>query len=266
MKVYAVKLDFSTLDHDLYDRALASPLLDDESRTRVRRFFRREDAWRCLVGRLLPFYALRHTGIVPSSIHISRTESGKPFIATGAPGFTFNVSHDSNLVVLAHDDDASSAVGIDVMRCALPNGETLQSFVHILSEQLTPLERASILAAPFAQSAPERPDAVIRLFQLWTLKEAYTKALGFGLGFDFARVEYALDAAYVSIDSGLTSLAGWAFDETRLDVQGHPYAIVVARSGVVGAAGGDVKRWAAPEDLIALLDARTVLEQVVQES
>ena len=37
---------------------------------------------------------------------------------------------------------------------------------------------------------PNHASKLSRLLSLWTLKEAYTKALGFGLGFDFSRVAY----------------------------------------------------------------------------
>lgn len=47
------------------------------------------------------------------------------------------------------------------------------------------------------------------IFLLWTLKEAYTKALGLGLGFDFKRVEYHIPNHTVRVDGEIPR--GWHF-------------------------------------------------------
>lgn len=51
---------------------------------------------------------------------------------------------------------------------------------------------------------------------MWTLKEAYTKALGLGLGFDFQRVEYDVIHDTVRIDGGVPN--GWEFVRFEVDV------------------------------------------------
>jgi 4'-phosphopantetheinyl transferase len=45
------------------------------------------------------------------------------------------------------------------------------------------------------------------IFLLWTLKEAYSKALGLGLGFDFSRIEYDFPSQNLRVDG--TTPHGW---------------------------------------------------------
>lgn len=62
----------------LYQKSLV--LLDEESVARIKRFYRRADACRTLLGRLLPRMALSHLGIPLDRMHFSKTETGKPYI------------------------------------------------------------------------------------------------------------------------------------------------------------------------------------------
>jgi phosphopantetheinyl transferase (holo-ACP synthase) len=110
----------------------------------------------------------------------------------------FNISHDGDWVVLALQRDAASRVGVDVMELALPHFERdVASFVETMELALTPRETAWVLAATTGAGGYEarQAEALRRLYDLWTHKEAYTKALGLGLGFDFARLELRLGDA-----------------------------------------------------------------------
>ncbi|THU92123.1 hypothetical protein K435DRAFT_862769 [Dendrothele bispora CBS 962.96] len=62
--------------------------------------------------------------------------------------------------------------------------------MSICIHPLTPLERNLLLAPPINPAL-----GLENFFWIWTLKEAYTKALGIGLGFDFSRVEFDLTSA-----------------------------------------------------------------------
>ena len=70
-----------------------------------------------------------------------------------------------------------------------------------------------------------------RFYLIWTLKEAYTKALGLGLGFDFQRIEYNVPEETVRIDGVIP--VGWEFVRFEIEVKEgdefHTYVGVAAR-------------------------------------
>ena len=75
--------------------------------------------------------------------------------------------------------------------------------IYLLPWQLTTLEQRTLLEI----SDPN--DALQRLYLVWTLKEAYTKALGLGLGFDFKRIEVDVNGHKITVDNNVP--CGWEF-------------------------------------------------------
>lgn len=140
--------------------------------------------------------------------------------------------------------------------------------VHILISvcQLTSLEQHSLLGDP------EANDALRRLYLVWTLKEAYTKALGLGLGFDFKRIEVDVSASRIYIDG--KSPLGWEFKSFTLESRsGDEYQVAMAR--LIGDRGsvaghiwghvdvrGRVDRNADTDDWFAHYDAADVIRRV----
>ncbi|KAF8665811.1 hypothetical protein AX16_000254 [Volvariella volvacea WC 439] len=61
---------------------------------------------------------------------------------------------------------------------------------------------------------------------MWTLKEAYTKALGLGLGFDFSRVEFDPENNIVRVDGQVPK--GWWFGKFIVRDESDSYQGVVA--------------------------------------
>jgi 4'-phosphopantetheinyl transferase len=159
---------------DLRDRELVesySRWLSPEERARGGRFVFEKDRLLHLLARVLVRTSLSQiTAVDPGQWQFTQTPHGRPELARPAfdgEGLRFNVSHTPGLVACAiartHD------VGIDVESGSrtVPTAELARRFFsrseaeHIASVDV-PLRQARFLA-------------------LWTLKEAYLKAKGFGL-------------------------------------------------------------------------------------
>jgi 4'-phosphopantetheinyl transferase len=127
-------------------------------------------AARGYVRQLLSLYDHR---VIPSGWEFKFGPFGKPMLAsqTQAEKLYFNVSHSGNLVLIALT--RAGEIGVDIENCTLTALE-LETFAKtVLSE--TEITRLS-------QIHPAERRA--HFFKIWTLKEAYLKALGSGLQVD----------------------------------------------------------------------------------
>ncbi|KAJ8487492.1 hypothetical protein ONZ51_g4158 [Trametes cubensis] len=233
-------MNFSQLigvESQLYQRGLLR--VDEEARLHLQKYYHRIDSVRGLIGRLLPRALLKKRGVPIDAVTFSKTEAGKPYIRTQLDTpVGYNITHDNGVVAMVYSigadlypDPPAYRVGVDVMLLQLPKRDTFPGFVEIFSDQLTPLER-SILLPPAPAPALDKDEALRRFFLVWTLKEAYTKALGLGMGFDFSRIEYDVPNDVVRIDGKIPY--GWEF--TRFDLRNvvhqdltEDYVGVVAR-------------------------------------
>lgn len=64
------------------------------------------------------------------------------------------------------------------------------------------------------------------IFLLWTLKEAYSKALGLGLGFDFSRLAFDFSAQTLKVDGAAPS--GWEIRLFDVPLSGAMYRCCIA--------------------------------------
>lgn len=104
-------------------------------------------------------------------------DCGKPSLI-GHPGVYFNLSHCDGMAVclLSHRECGVDAERIRTVRDA------------VVRKVFSPAERAALTAA-------QDPD---RLFtRLWTLKEAYVKAVGRGLSYPMREVCFSLDGGQI---------------------------------------------------------------------
>jgi len=127
------------------------------------------------------------------------------------------------------DEPPAFQVGVDIMKVEIPPREPFPQFVRwrylcccrpLTLWQLTALETRTILSVT--------QDEGIRLFfWIWTMKEAYTKALGLGMGFDFRRIEYNPQTDTMTVDGGIPK--GWQLIKFEIVHQRDMYQGVAAK-------------------------------------
>ena len=108
-------------------------------------------------------------GISPDKIEFGTTENGKPF-ATGID-IHFNISHSGDMVVCAISE---KEIGIDIEEIREINPRASEKF-------------ACEKECDYINSHKNG------FFEIWTLKEAYFKCIGTGLGADIKNVFFDID-------------------------------------------------------------------------
>jgi len=155
-------------------------ILSDSERDRRERFRIPADRWMYGISHALLRMVLAHYGTgPPESLKFSRGAHGKPALdgAGGSTDLEFNLTHTKGLAAVAVA--RGRPVGVDAEREDRPIGELLAS--RIFSEQ----ERRALHG-----KSPE--DRLRRMARLWTLKEAYVKALGVGLTLSVADMSFGI--------------------------------------------------------------------------
>jgi 4'-phosphopantetheinyl transferase len=160
--------------------------LDHAERVQSRRFATDELRRRWAIGRgavreILAGYlgiAARDVAIVPRPCVACGGPHGKPALAPPADGLRFNVSHTGELLLVAVAHGREVGIDAEPVGRARPLASTAHSWLG------DPESRALECVPP-----QERDQALLRL---WTLKEAYLKAVGVGLNADLREVVVAL--------------------------------------------------------------------------
>lgn len=203
-------LDMDQLTEDMVTQQ--KNILSISELTRVQTLKRRQlqfMATRTLVRKCLSLY----TGINPQDLPLSVEPKGKPFLA-GVP-IKFNLSHCGNMAVLAvglHNE-----IGVDIESITRNRGQR-----NIAMRYFHPQEIAHLALLNDAQHNQY-------FYRLWTLKEAFFKAIGTGIaaGLDKAAFTLADDTIIARLSSELqTDNAHWQFYQHFIN---SDYCVALAR-------------------------------------
>jgi 4'-phosphopantetheinyl transferase len=161
-----------------------------------------------------------YASIAPADWRFETNPWGRPRIAAAsAPaGLTFNLSHKPGCVACLTGH--GRALGVDVEDTAANRPQVLELAERFFS----PSEARALNALPVERQ-------VDRFYQLWTLKESYIKARGFGLSLGLSRFSFSPvgTTASVLFDAGFhDDPAAWDFQLFHPDAQ-HLIATAVER-------------------------------------
>lgn len=120
-----------------------------------------------------------YAGCSPAALRFAVTTRGKPYLPDYTEGLYFNVSHSSDLAVIAVSRDYEIGVDLEIPRPVEP--AVAQAF-------FSAAEVAALAALP-------EDRWLDGFYRCWTRKEAFVKALGAGLN-------HPLDSFTVPLDDG----------------------------------------------------------------
>ncbi|KAI8812226.1 4'-phosphopantetheinyl transferase superfamily [Cladochytrium replicatum] len=219
---------------------------DKTEQTRILRFIFEVDRKRALIGQILGRYAVARVleslgeQHAINEIELERTENGKPYLSKPKrPEIAFNISHDGDWVV-AVASSLYTELGVDVTSVHDTRGENHESFLETFHSYFTTVEWSQI-----REKGDSSDQAVQKFFRFWGLKEAYTKALGLGLGVELLRIEFVQDGMRLvedredSLSDPDTSIvvrldgevrSSWKFEVSYLD-PAHTVAVAFNTEG-----------------------------------
>jgi phosphopantetheinyl transferase len=207
---------------------MALSLVPGEDRARILKFRFERDQKLALASRLLQRSLVSQKfGIPHDAVQIARTAEGKPYVENAEiaqhpvwPNWNFNVSHHGAYAAIA--SEPILVAGIDIMDLhERPHNETtsVDDFLSTFTNNFTAGEWSAIqsgaagflvgggggddtpqqqqqqrwCSATTDSSSPQRTQAIYDSFYAyWSLKEAYIKSVGIGLGFELNRADFSL--------------------------------------------------------------------------
>ncbi|MFE4642950.1 4'-phosphopantetheinyl transferase family protein [Streptomyces sp. NPDC056730] len=158
--------------------------------------------YRFVASRLaVKFTAAAALGTEPAELDLAYRIGGRPYLR-GFGQIDVSLTHTDDLIAVGIS--RHGRIGVDAEPADRP-----MSFDLLRRHMCTPAERAELAPLPEAEQAAA-------LLRLWTLKEAYTKALGQGLRLGFTEFGFAADSPALLAPDGSSAARGeWAFATYR---------------------------------------------------
>lgn len=114
-----------------------------------------------------------YLGMKPAVIKYSYNKFGKPYISDSSDDLQFNISHCDNIIVFAFS--SGNEIGVDVEKI-----KTIEDMEGV----------ADICFTPYEKEWLNRTESVTETFyKIWTIKEAFIKAIGRGFSFSPKDIE-----------------------------------------------------------------------------
>lgn len=194
--------------------------LTEAEQERAEQFLFEKDRLNCLLSRVLLRLALSwyYPNVDARSWCIATDNNGKPYLdaAPDDHAIEFNISHSGQIVVCAIT--RVGPVGIDIETAKFMND--MEGFTRRF---LAPEEFSSVKSVVFSERSKF-------FFRLWTLKEAYLKAIGLGLSIPLDSFCFdcgSLDLVRIKLLYGTGLVCDWQFWQYFYGEYEHPVAIAV---------------------------------------
>lgn len=185
--------------------------------TKVQYNPRDSDSFRQLMTLMLPLLMMRHRRIPRAKWKDECTAAGKRWIEQAQDGMTperfmqsmigYHSGFEGSLcsmIMVQGSKHRVVNIGIGTKQVAVePRGVTVAAYVESQSHKLTPLELSNI-------THDQNDETILRrLSILLALKQAYIKAIGHPIGFDYSRLEFNVPERTAMGDG--YPLTGWEF-------------------------------------------------------
>ncbi|WP_327358808.1 4'-phosphopantetheinyl transferase family protein [Streptomyces sp. NBC_01304] len=159
--------------------------------------------YRFVASRLaVKFTAAAALGTEPAELDLAYKIGGRPYLR-GLDQIDVSLTHTDDLIAVGIS--RSGRIGVD----AEP-ADRQMSFELLQGHVCTPAERAELDLLP-------EQEQVAGMLRLWTLKEAYTKALGQGLRLGFTEFGFGVDSGGLLAPDGTPAARDeWAFATHRV--------------------------------------------------
>lgn len=143
----------------------------------------------------------QYTGIEPSALVFTRNEHGKPELAVNPLKIRFNLSHNNQQIIMAvcvNDD-----IGCDI------EDPARQVSIETITRRFFAPQEHKLIFDMEGEAQQQR------FFEVWTLKEAFVKAIGVGisLGLDTFYFENTYCSVQEQTDSVFTNIISVQFNE-----------------------------------------------------